>query len=201
MFFRSSGSTRSQKSRSSNSSLPAMNYEVRRLRAGVQNRRNSTENRPEGVSRTSRATERVRKTPFSGIQASKGVPRAPWSALGALLGLSWGALGALLGALGALLGALGALLGALWVLLGRSWGGLGALLVAPGPSRGILDRFGGLWGSILGSPGTDFGAPEERFASDWSATGELDELTASADAAAHCWSIAGSLQDAPRKTS
>ena len=90
--------------------------------------RKSTGNRSEDASRTSPATERVRKTLFSGFQASKWVPRAPRGALGGLLGRlwdspgrSWAALGALLGGLGGLLGALGPLLGYFWAALGRSW--------------------------------------------------------------------------------
>ena len=56
------------------------------------------------------------------------------SALGAVLGRSWGALGTLLGALEAFLGALGALLRRSWAVLGRS----GALL---GRSWALLGRF------------------------------------------------------------
>ena len=49
-----------------------------------------------------------------------------WGPLGAVLGVSWGSLGALLGRLGALLGRFGALLGRLGALLGRFRARLGA---------------------------------------------------------------------------
>ena len=77
-------------------------------------------------------------------------------ALGALLGRSWGALGALLGALGALLGALGA-------LLGRSWGALGALLERSWALLGVPGRLRGDLGSILDPRGWIFVPPGMDF--------------------------------------
>ena len=68
-----------------------------------------------------------------------------WGPLGAVLGVSWGSLGALLGRLGALLGRFGALLGRLGALLGRfrallgaSWAVLGRSLEPPGPFSAVL---------------------------------------------------------------
>ena len=62
-----------------------------------------------------------------------------WGALRALLGSlgrSWGTLGALLGRLGALLGRFWPLFGHSWGALGASWAALGALL---GVSWGVLE--------------------------------------------------------------
>ena len=68
-----------------------------------------------------------------------------WGPLGAVLGVSWGSLGALLGRLGALLGRfgallgrLGALLGSFRALLGASWALLGRSLEPPGPFSAVL---------------------------------------------------------------
>ena len=58
--------------------------------------------------------------------------KASWSRLGAVLGLSWGPLGALLGPLGALLGLLGTILEPLGALLEASWGHLGRLQAQSG---------------------------------------------------------------------
>ena len=107
--------------------------------------RTPTENRSERASRPSRATDRVRKARFSSLQASKWSPRAPWSALGGLLGRFWDPHGRSWTDVGSLLGALG-------TLSGRFWAALGLLLRAPerswallDPPRTILGRFGAIF--------------------------------------------------------
>ena len=114
--------------------------------------RKSTENRSASASRTSRATDRLRKPLFSSSEASKWCPEGSLGRLWALLSGSWGALGRSCGALGRSWSALGPLLG----VLGRAWDALGALL---GRSWGALGRS---WlprddlGSIFDPPGVDF---------------------------------------------
>ena len=49
-----------------------------------------------------------------------------------------------------------AILGWSWGVLGPSWGDLGRSWAILGSPEAILDRFGGVWGSIWGGIGIDF---------------------------------------------